>query len=141
MNEDTAGHRRRLKDRFIAKGLSAFSDHEVLEFVLSFAVRQKDTKPTAKRLLRTFGSLTKTFTAEVGKLEKIEGIGEHSALLLRLFHATGERLLSEKARKHFSLSSPRALYDYCRLSFGNMGREQFRVYFLNARNQVICRLA
>ena len=137
MPEDATGHRRRLKERFAQKGLGAFSDHEVLEFVLSFAVSRKDTKPTARRLIKAFGTLNRTFNADLEELKKIEGIGDHSALLLRLVHAAGERLLKETCWKRFSLSSPRTLYDYCRLSFGSLGREQFRVYFVNTRNQLV----
>ena len=41
------GHRQRMLDKFRRFGLEIFSDHEVLEMLLYFAVRQGDTNPTA----------------------------------------------------------------------------------------------
>ena len=51
------GHRRRLKEKFLSAGISAFLDHEVLELMLTYAVPRRDVKPLAKELLGTFGSL------------------------------------------------------------------------------------
>ena len=51
------GHRQRMLDKFRRFGLEIFSDHEVLEMLLYFAVRQGDTNPTAHRLMQRFGSL------------------------------------------------------------------------------------
>ena len=50
------GHRQRMLDKFRRFGLEIFSDHEVLEMLLYFAVRQGDTNPTAHRLMQRFGS-------------------------------------------------------------------------------------
>ena len=35
-----AGHRARLRERFLKEGLSGFSEHEVLELLLMFAIPQ-----------------------------------------------------------------------------------------------------
>ena len=134
---DHAGHRERLRARFLAKGLDAFSDHEVLEFILTFAIRQKDTKPIAKALLKEFKSLRGVLAADPKALTAIDGIGEHSAILLRLVHETCGRLLRSEVFDRRSLSSPQALYDYCRISLGTQPREQFRAYFLNAKNEYL----
>ena len=39
-----AGHRQRLKDRFLSGGRSAIADYELLELVLFNAIPQRDTK-------------------------------------------------------------------------------------------------
>ena len=48
------GHRQRMLDKFRRFGLEIFSDHEVLEMLLYFAVRQGDTNPTAHCALPCF---------------------------------------------------------------------------------------
>ena len=59
------GHRQRMLDKFRRFGLEIFSDHEVLEMLLYFAVRQGDTNPTAHRLMQRFGSLHAVLKASV----------------------------------------------------------------------------
>ena len=52
-----AGHRARMRERFMKEGLSGFSEHEVLELLLMFAIPQRDVNPLAHRLIDRFGSL------------------------------------------------------------------------------------
>ena len=80
-----AEHRRRVKDKFLANGfLEGTPPHEILEFLLFYSISRKDTKIIAKRLLEKFGSLSNVFNAPIEELEKVEGMGEHSAILIKL---------------------------------------------------------
>ncbi len=63
------GHRQRMLDKFRRFGLEIFSDHEVLEMLLYFAVRQGDTNPTAHRLMQRFGSLHAVLEATEDELQ------------------------------------------------------------------------
>ena len=59
MNNDSQfykGHRQRLRDRFEKNGSCAFSEHELLELLLTYSIHVKDVKPLAKKLLSRFGS-------------------------------------------------------------------------------------
>lgn len=58
-----AGHRGRVKARFLEEGLGAFADHEVLELLLYFGIPQKDTNLLAHQLLEQFGSFRQIFEA------------------------------------------------------------------------------
>ena len=51
------GHRQRLKDRFLRDGLDGFTDIQVLELLLFYALPRVDTNPIAHQLLQKFGSL------------------------------------------------------------------------------------
>ena len=51
-----SGHRKRMMEKLRRFGMDVFSDHEVLEILLYFAIRQGNTNPTAHRLLDRFGS-------------------------------------------------------------------------------------
>lgn len=78
------GHRERLKKRFKNEGLSSFTDVQSLELLLFYALPRVDTNPLAHRLLERFGSLKGLFEADVADIAAVEGIGENSALLIRL---------------------------------------------------------
>ena len=55
-----AGHRARMRERFMKEGLSGFSwSMRCSSFLLMFAIPQRDVNPLAHRLIdRFFGSLS-----------------------------------------------------------------------------------
>ena len=87
------GHRRRLKERFIKAGLEPFADYEVLEFLLTFSIAQKDVKPAAKELIKRFKSFQGVLDAPLDAITSVQGIGEHSALLIKLAKACSDYYL------------------------------------------------
>jgi len=79
-----SGHRSRLKARFLREGLSGFTDVQVLELLLFYAVPQKDTNPIAHDLLNRFGTLSAVLEARPEELMAVAHIGESAAVLLNL---------------------------------------------------------
>lgn len=79
-----AGHRERLRERFRREGLDGFSEHEVLELLLMYAIPQRDVNPLAHTLIKRFGSLAGVFDANESDLTNVPGIGKNAALLLSL---------------------------------------------------------
>ena len=88
-----AGHRKRAKAEFLARGLEGLPDHRVLELLLFYAIPQGDVNPLAHRLLEHFGSLSGVFNATHEQLTAVKGIGENTATLIRLVTAVGGRYL------------------------------------------------
>ena len=78
------GHRERLKRRFLEEGLDNFTDIQVLELLLFYAIPRSDTNPIAHALLDHFGSLSRVLEAEAEELKKVPGVGDHAATLLAL---------------------------------------------------------
>ena len=78
------GHRERLKARFAETGFAGFSQHEVLELLLFYAIPRVDTNPIAHRLIDRFGSLSGVFEASPAALKEVEGIGDSAACLLHI---------------------------------------------------------
>lgn len=78
------GHRERKREQFRQYGLDSFADHEVLELLLFYAIPRKDTNPIAHALIDRFGSLEQVLAAPVEELEKVPGVGESAATLLKL---------------------------------------------------------
>jgi len=78
-----AGHRQRLRERFLAGEIGARYDETLLELLLTFAILRKDVKPLAQELIRIFGSLHQVISASPDKLAKVKGIGQSSVALLQ----------------------------------------------------------
>ena len=78
------GHREKMRQRFLKGGLDSFADHEALELLLYYAIPRRDTNPIAHALMERYGSLSAVLTAPVEDLQKVEGIGESAAVLLKL---------------------------------------------------------
>ena len=87
------GHRERLKRRFLEQGLDGFTDIQALELLLFYSVPRQDTNPIAHGLLEHFGSLSQVLEAPAEELMKVEGIGEHSAVLLSLMNQMSRFML------------------------------------------------
>jgi len=93
------GHHKRLRDRFIKSGLVGFHDYEVLELLLTFVISRRDTKQIAKDLLIKFKTLAGVFSAEQNELEEIKGVGERTAVYLKLLNDTLGFVFEDRARK------------------------------------------
>ncbi|NCB50928.1 MAG: DNA repair protein RadC [Clostridia bacterium] len=90
------GHRKRLKRRFAEYGLDNFEDINAIELLLFYAVPRQDTNAIAHALIDRFGSLDEVFEASITELEKVEGVGENTALLLKLIPQISRRYLISK---------------------------------------------
>ncbi len=131
------GHRDRLRARFRDKGAAALADYELLEMAIFRAIQRGDTKPLAKALLKRFGTLSEVLAAPRERLKEVEGVGDRVVDELKLIKAFAERTAGEAMRKRPVLSSWPALLDYCRTAMAFEEREQFRILFLDKKNQLL----
>src|ERR1700712_685596 len=131
------GHRERLRERFYSAGPDALSDYELLEMALFPALPRRDTKPLAKALLRKFGSFAEVVHAPVARLREVEGIGEASINQIKLLAAAATRVAKGEVKKSIALSSWNDVIDYIRTGMAFADKEQFRLLFLDKRNQLI----
>ena len=131
------GHRERLRERFRSAGAEALSDYELLEMVLFRAQPRRDVKPLAKALIRQFGSFAEAIHAPDTRLREVEGLGEASIVELKLIAAATGRVLRGQIKQRTELSSWTAVIDYCRATMAFADKEQFRILFLDKRNQLI----
>lgn len=79
-----AGHRNRLKKRFLDQGFENMQDHEILELLLFYAIPRKDTNELAHKLIDHFGSLTAVFDASISNLMEVNGVAESTATLITM---------------------------------------------------------
>jgi DNA repair protein RadC len=131
------GHRERLRDRFREAGFDALSDYELLELLLFRAQPRRDVKPLAKALLEKFGSFAEVISAPETRLAEVKGLGASGITEFKIVQASASRLLRGAVKKRPALSSWSSVLDYCRGTQAFADREQFRVLFLDKRNQLI----
>ena len=131
------GHRERLRGRFREAGGDAVSDYELLELVLFRALPRRDVKPLAKSLIARFGSFGEVITAPWLRLAEVDGLGDAAITELKVVEAAAQRLARGEVRRRPVLSSWTSVLDYCRTMMAFAEREQFRILFLDKRNQLI----
>lgn len=131
------GHRDRLRDRATAGGLCALPDYELLELFLFRSRGRGDVKPTAKALLVRFGGLSGVAGASIEELKTVPGVGDAAALDLKLLQEATLRIARAPVVRRTVISSWTALLAYVRVALANESREQFRLLFLDKKNQLI----
>jgi DNA repair protein RadC len=131
------GHRERLRERFLGAGPDALSDYELLEMVLFTARSRGDVKPLAKSLIKKFGSFAEVIHAPESRLREVDGVGDRTITELKLIAATASRIAKGQLKQRTMLSSWNDVIDYCRTSMAFADKEQFRILFLDKRNQLI----
>ncbi len=130
-------NRSRLRQRFEDAGPTALSDYELLELFLFRTIPRQDTKPLAKTLLTKFGSLAAVFAAPIQRVAEVKGAGSSVAADLKTAQALFERASRGEFKQRTVISSWSQLVNYCRLAIAHKPREQFRVLFLDVKNQLI----
>jgi DNA repair protein RadC len=130
-------HRARLRERFAERGAEALADYELLELLLFRIIPRKDTKPLAKALIARFGDLAGVLGAEAARIAEVAESGPAVAQELKVLQAVMERAMKAEVSRRPVISSWSQLLNYCRLAMAQEAREQFRVLFLNTKNQLI----
>ena len=131
------GHRERLRSRFMEAAAQALADYEMLELVLFRAVPRRDVKPLAKELLAKFGSFAEVISAPPKRLAEVDGLGEAAITEFKVVQAAAHRLTKGQVGKRPVLSSWSAVLDYVRAAQAFAAKEQFRILFLDKKNQLI----
>lgn len=134
------GHRERLFERYANSGIDSFSDVELLELVLTFAIPRKDTNPIAHRLLAQFGSLRTVFEAPLLSLESVEGMTKRAATLLQMYPGVWKRYENCLQRETVFFRTTEACGDYLEPFFRGLRDEHVWLLCLDAKCKLLdCR--
>lgn len=123
------GHRRRMLETYLNNGVNAFSDYEVLEFLLSYALSRRDVNPLAHRLLEEFGDLHRVFSAPISQLQRVAGVGPRTAALLHLVYELWSRCETNRIANQRFLRSTAEIGRY--LTARNDGKREERAWLLS----------
>jgi len=132
-----AGHRERLRQKFLSHGLDKLTDEECIELLLTLGTPRSDCKQTAREALRRFAGLAGVLEASIEQLQQVPGIGPKNALGLKLVHDVARRFLQARLKGCEFISSSKQVYEYLLHSLRDLKKEVFKVIFLNGRNEVI----
>ncbi|OQX62385.1 MAG: hypothetical protein B5M56_06520 [Desulfococcus sp. 4484_241] len=132
-----AGHRQRLRDKFLASGLSGFHDYEVIELLLTLGTPVKDCKDAAKEALAKFKSLQGVMNASIEELCRIRGIGPKNVFGIKLVKEAADRYLEKSIEQRPVVSNSSDLLRYLNHTLRDRHREAFTVLFLDAKNRVL----
>ena len=139
VHNSNENHRARLKDRFEKTGIESLQPHEILEMLLFYVIKRKDTKPVARQLLREFGSLSRVFDASIEDLVKVNGVGKETALLIKFVSQTFRAYRSDIIGRNNKISARDAdeSIEFAKSLFYGKTNEEFYVILLDARLKII----
>jgi DNA repair protein RadC len=132
-----AGHRKRLRNRFLQGGLNGFLDYEIVELLLTLGTPRKNCKQMAKQAIKKLGGLQEVLDASLEELQQIKGIGPQNVFGIKLFQAISERYAKGKIPAKILMDSPRVVASYLQRKIGREKKEHFVILYLNTRNNLI----
>jgi len=135
--EKGAGHRQRLRDRFLERGLDGFSDSEILELLLSFGTPRSDCKDPARAALQQFGSLSAVLEEPLSGLQQIKGIGPKNAFAVHFIQGVAGRYLKDRLQGKRYLHGSSEVRDYLTHTMRGLKKEVFTVIYLDSSHAIL----
>lgn len=132
-----AGHRQRLRDKFLAQGIEAFTDAEIVELLLTFGTPRSDCKQAARAALAEFGTLPALLDAPAAQLGRIRGIGPKNVFALHFIQGVARRYLRQRLVGRRYVTSSGDVADYLIHLLRGLKREAFAVLYLDASHAII----
>jgi DNA repair protein RadC len=136
-NDRNQGHRQRLREKFLQGGLDGFLEYEIVELLLALGTPRRDCKKQAKEALREFKTLGGVLEASPLDLQRIRGIGPHNVFGLKFVQEVSRRFLRERMLSRPYCRSSREVFDYLYHALRDLRKENFKVLFLDAKNQIL----
>lgn len=133
-----AGHRQRLKERFLKDGLDNFEEHQVLELLLFYGIPQRDTNEIAHELIKKFGSLPKVLEATPKELMDVKYVGDNVSTLFKLITAVARYYQVSCAMREEILTTIEACGKYLVPFFYQRPNETVFLLCLDAKCKVLC---
>lgn len=124
------GHRERLKKRFLATGFDGFQPHEILELLLFYSIPLKDTNEIAHNIINEMGSIYNVFNASYEELIKLNGIKEHSAILIKMIPQLSY-YYSNNMDKPLVLDNTNSIKEYFKSLYVSEKEEKIRIAVVN----------
>ncbi len=112
MNEHS-GHRQRLRQKFTDNmSLDSFDETSILELLLFYSIPRADTRETARTLLNRFGSLKDVLEAPYEDLKSCHGVGEASAMLIKMIPSFAKAYYSSESTHNVYLTDSKSIKQF-----------------------------
>jgi DNA repair protein RadC len=132
-----AGHRQRLREKFLEHGITSFTDAEIIELLLTFGTPRSDCKDAARTALDELGSLPAVLDAPAKRLAGIKGIGPKNVFALHFIQGVARRYLKQRMAGKKYITSSADVADYLVHLLRGLKREAFAVVYLDASHGII----
>ena len=129
------GHRDRVYTRYLDG--DEFTEEQLAELLLFYAIPVKDVTPLAKRLLKKFGTVQEIINAPTEELLRVQGVGKKTASFFKAIKQLTDNL-GEKPEAAPSISV-QAVVEKFRSIFDGIATEQFAAIMLGKNGEELKR--
>ena len=131
------GHRQRLRERLLQTNFVGADDYQILEYLLTLAVKRKDTNELAHKLVNTFGSLANICDSNIDDLQKVEGITPTIAYFLHSVPFIFRNYKISKTKPKAILNCAQDIFNHLGQAIFHLPKEEFYIICLDNGNKVI----
>ncbi len=128
------GHRERMRNKYVNKGIEVFEQHEILEMLLFYAIPRKNTNDIAHRLLEACGSLSAVFDAPIDILMQ-QGLSYNAAVLLHMITDLSRAYQSDKFDNEEKIITDENIGKKMVHLFAGKNEECVYAFFLDAKGK------
>ena len=128
------GHRDRMRNKYVNKGIEVFEQHEILEMLLFYAIPRKNTNDIAHRLLEACGSLSAVFDAPIDILMQ-QGLSYNAAVLLHMIPDLSRAYQSDKFDNEEKIITDENIGKKMVHLFAGKNEECVYAFFLDAKGK------
>ena len=128
------GHRERMRNKYVNKGIEVFEQHEILEMLLFYAIPRKNTNDIAHRLLEACGSLSAVFDAPIDILMQ-QGLSYNAAVLLHMIPDLSREYQSDKFDNEEKIITDENIGKKMVHLFAGKNEECVYAFFLDAKGK------
>lgn len=128
------GHRERMRNKYVNKGIEVFEQHEILEMLLFYAIPRKNTNDIAHRLLEACGSLSAVFDAPIDILMQ-QGLSYNAAVLLHMIPDLSRAYQSDKFDNEEKIITDENIGKKMVHQFAGKNEECVYAFFLDAKGK------
>lgn len=132
------GHRERMRNKYVNKGIEVFEQHEILEMLLFYAIPRKNTNDIAHRLLEACGSLSAVFDAPFDAPIDIlmqQGLSYNAAVLLHMIPDLSRAYQSDKFDNEEKIITDENIGKKMVHLFAGKNEECVYAFFLDAKGK------
>lgn len=128
------GHKERMRNKYVNKGIEVFEQHEILEMLLFYAIPRKNTNDIAHRLLEACGSLSAVFDAPIDILMQ-QGLSYNAAVLLHMIPDLSRAYQSDKFDNEEKIITDENIGKKMVHLFAGKNEECVYAFFLDAKGK------
>ena len=129
-----AGHRDRLREKFVSNQLA---DYEKLELLLAYAIPRRDVRPLARALVKKFGGVYYVLAASLDELVAAKGVGRNTAIFLKLVYQMMQISYKGKMQDDPIFHDEKILHNYCRTVLSGKKVEELHILYLDDNLKLI----